>query len=722
MSDQSSTTNQSSPPPAPAGNSTAPAQPPTSAAPGVASQSPATSQSSQTPVVPYPYTELKAHTAKCEGCDKKNKGVGWQCSKCIVKFCQACVESRGEAALRHWHPPCFRQPEEGTKARRKRKRTRDITDDGSKDTKAGPSKAPKIEQPTATAKPAETSEVESEESHRVSGVFHQMPATEPLSNNVAELSQAPDLQQATQTDPAVIHSKAPSSDDPKDSGKQPEHRPSTSGSSLSDLISSVLNERYGSTPTGDQLHFTNQANNVTASDNRVSAYPSSSDPQTSQTLTSTGTEQATATNHNSGEAFIPASSVSRPPKDQPIPFFDGTTELLNNPEGYSTVIVSAGIVGLCVAYQLSKERYETGHHQGIIVLEHSPSENSDMTPGRLVASNKFTRNQTYMDLGRRSLRIWKRLCGSEEVATKVGYTPKQSEIRPDWLAAEIPAEEIRKGFEAGGLHTLNPAHMALWLRNECRRYGVQFIRCLRVLDITDDHRGVVTGIKYQTRSIDAEWHVLCRSVIFALGESTESVLKDIYGHNNNLKLDLVHEAHDWMILKDSWPKPQPRIFLADNIVRFPMDIVNRDDGTFWVGGAVGKFARETDNQRPNEERLKTMRRCTETYLRGPPTTNRADYGVFDAKVLKKGRNFYTATKTGIPIISKLPISFCDPYRVYTEEDAKRSGLFFCAGYGQEGLALGMGIAELMVCLIDNQIPEDIAAPFDVAQHLEAAFV
>ena len=137
---------------------------PTAADPATqAEQSVATDQSIPTdqsaevaePVIPPPYTQLKAHTAKCEACDKKNKGLGWQCTKCIVKFCQACVEERGEVALRRWHPPCFRTHGDGSKARRRRKRVRDSTDETLANIEAGVHNPTQVEEP-AQARPLKT--------------------------------------------------------------------------------------------------------------------------------------------------------------------------------------------------------------------------------------------------------------------------------------------------------------------------------------------------------------------------------------------------------------------------------------------------------------------------------------------------------------------------------------------------------------------------------------
>ena len=262
----------------------------------------------------------------------------------------------------------------------------------------------------------------------------------------------------------------------------------------------------------------------------------------------------------------------------------------------------------------------------------------------------------------------------------------------------------------------NPTRMTSWLKNQCRIFGVQFIPCSRIINITDDFRGTVTGVKYETPGAQTHSNLACKSVVLALGDSTEAVLRDIYGTAGRLRLNLVREAQDWMLLHDPWPQPHPRVLRADQLAGFPMDIVNRDDNTFYIAGPVGKCTR-TQSRTPNEERLAKMCSEAERLIVGPPKDEDGGHEAFHARIIKKGRKFYTSTRTGIPIIAKLSISYFDPYRVYAAEDSKRSGLFFCAGYGEEGYALGMGMAEVMADLVDGTSLQEDLPFFDVAKYL-----
>ena len=259
-----------------------------------------------------------------------------------------------------------------------------------------------------------------------------------------------------------------------------------------------------------------------------------------------------------------------------------------------------------------------------------------------------------------------------------------------------------------------------WLREECRKLGVQIVPCSRLVEIADDGRGMVTGVRYKAPDISTEIDIPCRNVVLALGESTETVLQELFGDNGQLDFHFRRECQDWMTMENPWPRADPRIFRADETAGSHMDIRNRKDGTFWIGGPTWTplQAKLTAGIRdPNKGHLEKMQDQVKQIIKGPPTNRESGHDAFRGRVMKTGRNMFISTPSGVPIISDIPISYLDPFRVYSDEEPRYSGICLCVGYGAEGLALGMGIAEVVSSIINRRISPGEMNAFGVQQYL-----
>ncbi|KAL9069643.1 MAG: hypothetical protein Q9157_006097 [Trypethelium eluteriae] len=676
--------------------------------------------------VPPPYTELRAHTAKCEKCNSKNRGVGWQCTKCIVKFCQACVEQLGEDRLRLFHPPCFKVEETG-KPKRRRKRVRDSTDDSSKDVGSSATK-PAQGQGSNEGKPSKAPKRQkSEEQRDTSEVMSAAPTTEALSNGV-------NSQQQNQTSMCLMQPECtpvPDGKPPKKVRKQrakpivPAGRPNTrsqaarvANACLSGVVNDIIekkileNKLSPQTKEEDMQDVEQCGIDAKLCGSEVNYIAPSCHMVTDDTVGSKVSPESAVRPKAEEASSTPTSAPTKP--TQPTV---GTLEDLSEPplpDGISSVVVNSGVVGLCIAYKLAQRNYETNNEQPVVVLDHLPTpEGSEMGAGRIVPSNRWTEERFSRRLAKRSFSEWKDLLGNKQVADYVHYRPKPSEDIPNWLRGQDD-ESIKAEIMHGGFHTINPARMMTWLRRACHEFGVRFVKCQRLIQITDDFHGKVTGVKYQTPNNTTTRHIACSNVILALGDSTEEVLQDIYGNNGQLRFSFQHEAQDWATLRDPWPEPEPCVFCADKLVGFPMDIVNRGDGTFWMGAKIVKRS-QPKSSGPNHKILGRMQEATKKVVKGP-----SEDGIFEAKITKSGRNYYSRTQSGVPIISKVPISYLDPYRVYSQEDLSHpGGLFLCAGYGEEGLAMGMGIGQFVMSMMKREALQKEVEAFSVAHYLES---
>ncbi|KAL9087752.1 MAG: hypothetical protein Q9165_006519 [Trypethelium subeluteriae] len=676
--------------------------------------------------VPPPYTELRAHTAKCEKCNQKNRGVGWQCTKCIVKFCQACVDVSGEARLRLFHPPCFKTEEPG-RARRRRKRVRDSTDESSKDVGSGASKSAQGEQSTE-GKPSKASKLEkSEEQRESSGPVNAAPATETLPDGANYQQQNPTVMRFMEPDCPFVLDQKPMKKVRKQRAKPatPSGRPNTRSQAraanyrlsgaVDDIIEKkILDNKLSPQTKEEKMHDVEQYSNGTKlCGPEADQIPLCCNMVTEDTTCSKISPESEVRPKVEEASSTPISTPVNPTQPA-VDTLEDVSELPLLPDGISSVVVNAGIIGLCIAYKLAQRNYETGNEQPVVVLDHLPTpEGAEMNAGRIVPSNRWMDERFSKKLAKLSFSEWKKLLSQNKVGDYVGYCSQPSEELPCWLRGEDD-ESVRAEITHGNSYTINPARMVTWLKNACREYGVHFVKCQRLLQITDDYGGKVTGVKYQTPNSINTRQICCSNVILALGDYTEEVLQDIYGTNGQLRFNFYHEAQDWMTLHDPWPESEPRLFRADKHAGFPMDIVNREDGTFWIGGGIVKCP-QPKRSSPNARRIERIHEATKKILKGP-----SEDGVFDAKILKQGRNFNGRTQSGTPIISKIPISYLDRYRVWSQEDLSHPcGLFLCAGYGEDGLALGMGMAHFLVSLMKCEALEKHVAAFGVARYLEA---
>ena len=409
-----------------------------SATPQVSAQSPGSVQSSDLTVAPYPYAILKAHTAKCESCDKKNKGVGWQCTKCILKFCQACIQSKGEATIRLYHPPCFRKAEEADKPRRRRKRVRESIDKDQNDTKATFRTTTKADQSDKTAKAAKRPRIED----------HKGPMTEDSLSDIA--SDTTLLSSEPHGFPQLLDTKH------LEEAKLlqiPVANP-ISTVSLPELASNALEDVDSPAPTKGTAGFVRQTSvsAVPSGHAYVNSIPSSR--TLSDGFTDTWGHQSKATGIETGKPSLSTDFEPETLNERFIPYFDGADDPKPHTGVSPITVLSAGIVGLCIAYQLAKRGYESGIQQAITVLDYMYSpEDSNMDTGRLIACDKHANTKVYIELGRHSARIWRNLCRPDEVAKRVGYAKRQSTVPPHWLS-DKGDQLIDAGLTRGGLNVL----------------------------------------------------------------------------------------------------------------------------------------------------------------------------------------------------------------------------------------------------------------------------
>ncbi|KAI9712738.1 MAG: hypothetical protein M1820_001360 [Bogoriella megaspora] len=690
------------------------------------------------PGFPHPYRELVAHTARCESCERKNKGSGWTCTKCIMKFCEECVRQHGEAGIKLYHPPCFVDEEE-VKTRRRRKRNRDSVapKESSEPGTSATGSATKTED-TDDAPPAKAMRVDNEDAPRrepspgkstteksmgqeletvtsctlgqqsvvveTRSLFegqHNMfaKASDP---NVTPAISLSAINNARARNPATFKSPKPVK------SAQPQFLPSTyfptsaltstqpqeyqydSGVTMGDSDDSVsnLSESSEYTPTRPTTSARGRkilqpksrlirARQLAGEGNRVS-YAESSDRTTLQ-------ESEETDDSSEGESEVFPSTF----------------------EGVTHVVVNTGVSGLCIAHELAVHNRLHGGTQGIVLLDWTNApikETPSASAGRLLCAKLKLHQEGYQELANSSLRIWHGLHASDEAAESVGYT--MPAVRngtaplPQWLRnANDP--KVQEGLDCGNEDFVLPPYLMTWLKEECEGLGVQIIPITRLHEITDDFHGKVTSVIYETPNLTT-YQLACKNVIFAVGASSQLLLQQLYGNALRLDLNLKHELQDWMLIKDPWPDSDPRLFQADSFAGFMLDIVNREDNTFWLGGP--SRARKTlKAQPPNETLLAKMRDAAAKLLKGPKITESIPDDKFPIQVLDKGRAYTARTPTGVPIISKIPISYLDQYRVYGGENLNDPcGVFMCCGAGEEDIALSMGMAVLMRKLVNGQ--------------------
>lgn len=211
-------------------------------------------------------------------------------------------------------------------------------------------------------------------------------------------------------------------------------------------------------------------------------------------------------------------------------------------------------------------------------------------------------------------------------------------------------------------------------------------------------------------------HIDCKQVLLACGPWTPSIYETLFP-TSRLRLQWVTDAGDWILCKNPCPSTQNTTAFVSfaNLVGEKLEFAARNDGTIWACGRRNhyaplpppSYAEEPDEALVVELSAHARRwldwscRCTEEH--GGPV-----------QVVKKGRAFRPATKSGLPLMTEVDfLKLNSESKTGSDTGKCSSGLFICWGHGSYGLTLGMGSGRLMSQLMSGEKPDIDLTPFSL---------
>lgn len=211
----------------------------------------------------------------------------------------------------------------------------------------------------------------------------------------------------------------------------------------------------------------------------------------------------------------------------------------------------------------------------------------------------------------------------------------------------------------------------------------------------------------------------CTRLLLACGAWTPTLYKRLFP-NSPIQLHWTTKAGDWILCKNPCPTTQASVAYVSfaNLVGEKMEFAGRVDGTIWACGRSNITAHlpppgEMDD--PDERLIDELGSHARKWLNWACKC-KEEHADSSFRLVAKGRGFRPATKSGLPIISK--ISPSNLANSATDDGnskavASSGGLFVCWGHGSYGLTLGMGSGRLMSQLMNGDKPDIDLTPFSM---------
>lgn len=387
------------------------------------------------------------------------------------------------------------------------------------------------------------------------------------------------------------------------------------------------------------------------------------------------------------------------------------------------VIIGAGVIGLCTAYHLAKQRQ--GRDTVITVLDARDdvfSAASSHNTGCLHYDFHDSFGQDLTELGKYSFDIWQSIAanpdGGKRFVATTGYRAQSFfPIRPGSENDEafVPGwVDMQKdwavdwGSKGSTSATVNSEKVGFWLKNECRRLDVRIVTSAQVIGakLTD---GVVESITYEmsgsTKTKDTRT-LLCRKLVIAAGPWTPSLVKTLFP-GSDVALNGSTNAGDWILFENPNPihKKTTAAVFFDDIVHEKLEFCGRNDGSIWVCGPrnfTASLPPPDEDATPSDDLIEKLTQYSHRFIHHERGSAGAASDEKDSlRILRQGRAFRPFTSSGLPIISEAPATQLS----LSGALARNSGVFICYGHGSYGMSLGMGSGKLMAQLMDGEKPD-----------------
>ncbi|KAK3938169.1 hypothetical protein QBC46DRAFT_441324 [Diplogelasinospora grovesii] len=346
------------------------------------------------------------------------------------------------------------------------------------------------------------------------------------------------------------------------------------------------------------------------------------------------------------------------------------------------VIVGGGVIGLCIAYNLAKEREKavTSVRWNITVLEARDSvfaAASSHNTGCLHYDFHDSFGSNLIPLGRYSFEQWQSIAMNDaQFSSDTGCRPQsffpitpgasggdEEEDLPNWIKMEKDWV-----VDWGSKGPVNAT-----------------VTSTTIVAASLTKSGTIQGIKCASSKSGDTYSFPCQKLILAAGPWTPSQVKTLFP-DSTLDLRPSTNAGDWVIFQN----PNPMNDKTTAVVFFD-DIVRS-----WnmPGGTM--------EDEPNEEVIVALLRYSERFIRR--SRDSSEKRAVQLQVKEKGRAFRPFTEPGLPIISAIPARQLVPSSSSRTRSVP-SNVFICFGHGSYGVTLGMGSGKLMAQVVRGETPD-----------------
>ncbi|KAG5787673.1 hypothetical protein H9Q69_013257 [Fusarium xylarioides] len=390
----------------------------------------------------------------------------------------------------------------------------------------------------------------------------------------------------------------------------------------------------------------------------------------------------------------------------------------------SIVIVGAGCIGLCTAYQLSRSFGNEERKPSIIIVEAGDrpfAAASSACTGCFHYHFPGPLSKILSPLGQYSFDLWTQEAQNADFRLATGYRANSSygicqgdgkslDRLPDWIKTET-CWDVDTQVLGDNRATVNPNGLGKWLTQQCLAKGVKIMTNSEVLGVELSTWNGVQAITLRTNG-QQKTTVLCRQLLLACGPWTPAVYGRLFP-SAPVHLQWTTNAGDWIICKNPClATPESMAFVSfEPLIGEKFEFAGRDDGTIWVCGRRNFDATlpsPGQSDEPDKELIHGLSGYARKWLNWNRT--RHEWHCDDVQILKQGRAFRPATQSGLPVMSEVKFSDITP-----KDAPLPTGIFVCWGHGSWGLTLGIGSGRVMSQLMRGETPDIDTSPYCLEQ-------
>ena len=202
--------------------------------------------------------------------------------------------------------------------------------------------------------------------------------------------------------------------------------------------------------------------------------------------------------------------------------------------------------------------------------------------------------------------------------------------------------------------------------------------------------------------------IYCTKLLLACGPWTPIVYRTLFP-SSPIDLQAATNGGDWIVCKNPCPTTEETVAYVSfqAIVGDKMEFAARNDGTIWACGQrnyTAPLPLPGQTAKPDEEIIESLLGRAHEWLNTGCSCKEKHPDKL--QLVRKGRAFRPATKSGLPVISEVTTLELTGGIDHTSQTPNpSSGVFVCWGHGSYGLTLGMGTGKLMSQLMSGKKPD-----------------